>query len=251
MALVLDVPASPAARADVPSVPAPDALSPVAPAPPLEASPPPPSAAVVTPTSMASSSSPPAEAGQAARPPSSSNRPAAAPVAEPVQPPPVLSRSEPARHGTVLRPAPAARPRPEPRGASYESATPPPAQAERGGARAEDTQTASRPSLAAPAAPAAAVVVPAHPVAGLSTNRPPAYPAVAQRRGEEGRVMLRVAVSQSGTALSVSVLTSSGHEMLDAAATAAVREWRFVPATRDGVAIVANADVPVDFHMPR
>jgi protein TonB len=62
-------------------------------------------------------------------------------------------------------------------------------------------------------------------------------------------VVLRVAVSQSGTAISVDVITSSGHGMLDAAAAAAVRAWRFAPATRDGVAIVANADVPVDFRM--
>ncbi len=84
---------------------------------------------------------------------------------------------------------------------------------------------------------------------GLASNRPPAYPALALRRREEGRVILRVTVSATGSVLAVSVLRSSGHDSLDAAATDAVRQWRFVPASRGGVAVEGVAEAPVDFHL--
>jgi hypothetical protein len=58
VALVLDAPASPAARAIASSVPAPDVLSPAAPAPLADAVPPPPLASIVAPTSIASSVAP-------------------------------------------------------------------------------------------------------------------------------------------------------------------------------------------------
>ena len=107
------------------------------------------------------------------------------------------------------------------------------------------------PSPSAPAEIVPTITVPAHPVAGLSTNRPPVYPPLAQRRGEEGLVLLRVAVSADGQASSVTVLRGSGHESLDEAAMAAVRKWQFVPATRNNTAIAALADVPVDFKLSR
>lgn len=61
---------------------------------------------------------------------------------------------------------------------------------------------------------------------------PPALaaPAMAKRRGEQGRVLLRVLVSADGDALTVEVLASSGSETLDRTAVEAVRPWRFVPA---------------------
>jgi len=84
---------------------------------------------------------------------------------------------------------------------------------------------------------------------GLASNRPPAYPALALRRREEGRVILRVTVSATGSVLAVSVLHSSGHGSLDAAAADAVRQWRFVPASRGGVPVEGVAEAPVDFHL--
>jgi protein TonB len=45
------------------------------------------------------------------------------------------------------------------------------------------------------------------------------------------------------------VLKSSGHAVLDQAAEAAVRGWRFQPATRGGVPVAAPADVPFRFRL--
>jgi periplasmic protein TonB len=83
----------------------------------------------------------------------------------------------------------------------------------------------------------------------MATNRAPLYPESARRRRIEGRVVLRVSVSSDGAPLNVAVLQGSGHDNLDEAAAAAVRQWRFVPATRGGVPVEAPADVPVQFRL--
>lgn len=98
-------------------------------------------------------------------------------------------------------------------------------------------------------AAAMASLVPARPVAGMETDRPPAYPEIARRRGQQGRVLLRVAVSPAGLPVNVSVAASSGFPTLDSAAVNAVEQWRFVPATRAGAPVAATAEVPLRFRL--
>jgi protein TonB len=62
-------------------------------------------------------------------------------------------------------------------------------------------------------------------------------------------VVLRVDVSSDGSPVGVSVAQTSGHVSLDEAAVAAVRQWRFVAATRGGTAVPAAAIVPVQFSL--
>jgi protein TonB len=95
----------------------------------------------------------------------------------------------------------------------------------------------------------ALLLVPPRPVAGMETNRAPIYPPGALRRGEQGRVMLRVNVSADGTPLDVALLETSGHSSLDSAALSAVRQWRFVPAMQGGTPVSAVAEVPVRFRL--
>ncbi len=101
----------------------------------------------------------------------------------------------------------------------------------------------------AAARPAAGPLVPPRPVAGMETNRAPAYPEMALRRHETGRVMLRVSVSAYGQPLEVDVAQSSGFPILDSAALSAVRQWRFVPAMQAGTPVAAIAEVPVRFQI--
>ena len=96
---------------------------------------------------------------------------------------------------------------------------------------------------------AGAPIIPPRPVTGMETNRPPAYPELARQRGEQGRVLLRVNVSADGAPVDVAVMETSGHRSLDAAALAAIREWRFVPATQAGRPVPAEAEVPVRFRL--
>jgi protein TonB len=94
-----------------------------------------------------------------------------------------------------------------------------------------------------------APLVPPRPVSGLASNRKPDYPIEARSRRQQGRVLLRVQVSATGDAASVDIVSSSGHPILDQAARAALRTWRFVPAIRAGTAVAASADVPIEFRM--
>jgi protein TonB len=80
-------------------------------------------------------------------------------------------------------------------------------------------------------------------------NRPPDYPELARRRGWEGRVLLKVAVSLMGEAFAVEVARSSGREALDEAARRAVAAWRFRPATVAGVPVAGSVEVPVTFRL--
>jgi TonB family protein len=79
-------------------------------------------------------------------------------------------------------------------------------------------------------------------------NVPPRYPKLAEDRGIAGAVLLRVVVSPEGEVISVAVRESSGHALLDREAVRAVLRWRFRPALREGVPVVAAVEVPIRFE---
>ncbi|WP_345798399.1 TonB family protein [Castellaniella sp. MT123] len=81
----------------------------------------------------------------------------------------------------------------------------------------------------------------------LGKRPSPAYPRVSQRRGEQGRVVLRVLISPEGHVAQVKVQRSSGYERLDEAAAQAMRQARFRPYTENGIAYKALVDIPFDF----
>ena len=81
----------------------------------------------------------------------------------------------------------------------------------------------------------------------LGKRPSPVYPRISQRRGEQGRVVLRVLISPLGQVAHVSVRSSSGHARLDEAAVDAMRTARFRPYTENGIAYKALVDIPFDF----
>lgn len=101
---------------------------------------------------------------------------------------------------------------------------------------------------AAIAVAAPAIEPPRHDLAYLR-NPAPAYPALSRRLREQGRVLLRVRVDESGLAREVRIETSSGSERLDHAALEAVRQWRFAPARRGDRPIEGMALVPITFTL--
>jgi protein TonB len=92
-------------------------------------------------------------------------------------------------------------------------------------------------------------IVQAHEGAGYLKNPRPPYPELAQRRGWEGEVLLRVRVNPAGRVEGAVVRRSSGREVLDEAALAAVRSWTFVPAHQGSTAIAGSVDVPIVFKL--
>ncbi|MFF7710893.1 TonB family protein [Pseudomonas sp. NPDC007930] len=99
----------------------------------------------------------------------------------------------------------------------------------------------------APAAPAP--VTPPQATAGYLKNPAPEYPPLAQRRGWEGTVLLRVRVLANGSPGEIQVQQSAGREQLDQAALAAVRRWSFVPAKQGGQPVEGWVTVPIDFKI--
>ena len=76
---------------------------------------------------------------------------------------------------------------------------------------------------------------------------PPSYPAISRRLGEEGKVVLRVELDETGQVDRATIKISSGYARLDEAALATVKRWRCSPASRDGAAVRAVAIQPFNF----
>lgn len=112
------------------------------------------------------------------------------------------------------------------------------------------------PVIEAPPEPVALPPAPPEPVTLASElaltcpeRNPPAYPPLARRLGETGKVVLRVELDEAGRVSAAQVSTSSGSNRLDAAALAAVRTWRCQPAQRDGQAVRSVATQPFKFTL--
>lgn len=117
---------------------------------------------------------------------------------------------------------------------------------------AEKTEDAPAPMAEAPAsAPSAANEERARVVSSPQAlgKIVPAYPRSARRRGHEGEVSVEVAVSESGLVSDASVVSSSGHGELDAAALDAARSANFAPAMEDGAAVPGRLKLRFDFRL--
>ncbi|QLG87340.1 energy transducer TonB [Chitinibacter bivalviorum] len=84
----------------------------------------------------------------------------------------------------------------------------------------------------------------------LSNPKPP-YPPASLALGEQGVVMLRVAVSPAGLPEKIDLAKSSGYSRLDAVAQSTVLKWRFVPAKRGDEAVAGTVVVPVNFSIKK
>lgn len=164
------------------------------------------------------------------------------PIPQPVvqePPPPVVDEN------AVKPPPPKPVPKPKPKPVAKPKPAPKPVEQPPAPPKAE-----TPPAPPAPAAPPAQVpVTPPSAHAGYLHNPAPEYPSLAQRRGWEGSVLLRVHVLANGSPSEIQIQTSSGREALDQAAVKAVQRWKFVPAKRGDVAQDGWVSVPLDFKL--
>lgn len=79
---------------------------------------------------------------------------------------------------------------------------------------------------------------------------PPDYPAELGCRQIGGQVVLDVSLAANGVPVEVRVSRSSGVQALDESAIAAVRDWKFKPATVRGRPTASKLQVPVSFTPP-
>lgn len=84
----------------------------------------------------------------------------------------------------------------------------------------------------------------------LSKIEPP-YPQTARQGSMEGTVLVKIEILANGRSGNISVVRSSGHELLDEAAIATVEQWRFVPAKdrTSGQAIACYTTIPISFRL--
>jgi protein TonB len=80
-------------------------------------------------------------------------------------------------------------------------------------------------------------------------NPPPDYPPLARRRGLEGTVQLDVLINSHGGVNQVRLAETSGHDLLDRAAIAAVENWLFQPGKRGDETIDMWVRVPIRFAL--
>jgi len=79
----------------------------------------------------------------------------------------------------------------------------------------------------------------------------PRYPPQSRKLREQGLVMLRVLIDETGNACSIEVETSSGHARLDHAAREAVSRAAFRPYVEDGSPRRAMVLIPIEFSLNR
>jgi protein TonB len=168
-------------------------------------------------------------------------------IAELPEPPPVVKpvpkpRPKPVARKPVEAP-PASVPAPEPVQAAAPVPDPAPVVAAPAPSAAQKSVSQSA-AVSAPPADAITVTTDARfrakPVA-------PEYPPRARHMGVEGTTVLRALVGEAGDTLELIVWQGSGMRLLDEAALAAARQWRFEPARRGDRLLTAWVEVPVRF----
>ncbi len=179
------------------------------------------------------------------------HQPTPAPTAEVPPTAPQIPPPAPQPKATTPAQSPPAAP---PRTASPPRQTPPPTQKR----TQPDAASAHAPATPTPQAGSgptqgteSAGGGPAAGGARLLRHVAPVYPALARERGLEGRVVVRLLIGADGVPAEIRVSQSSGFESLDSAAIDAVRQWRFDPARRAGVAVSEERLAPVVFRLRR
>lgn len=99
--------------------------------------------------------------------------------------------------------------------------------------------------------PAPAAPVLPRPTDPLAIHTPPPdYPLALACAGVGGEVVLLLSLDAKGAPADVRIESSSRQDALDQAALAAIRGWRFKPATNRGEPVPTRIRVPVKFTKP-
>ena len=77
----------------------------------------------------------------------------------------------------------------------------------------------------------------------------PEYPYFAEKRGHEGKVLLRVEVLPSGKSGRIEIVESSGYRELDQAAKNVIPKWKFKPKVTNGEPSVGEKLMTITFKI--
>ena len=85
----------------------------------------------------------------------------------------------------------------------------------------------------------------AHPIYRVS----PVYPPGALRNSVEGAVVVEILIDADGSVADIEVVGGTNTDVFSAAATGAIREWRFAPKIVDGEAVARRATTELKFRI--
>ncbi len=77
----------------------------------------------------------------------------------------------------------------------------------------------------------------------------PPYPAAMLRQQMEGTVTVRVTIGPDGRVLDVALISAADPAFFETTKRQALSRWRFLPGTRDGIAITTEKVMTVHFHL--
>ena len=166
----------------------------------------------------------------------------AAPPAPPVSTPPT--------------PQPKTKPKPEPKPKTLEPSSTPPADASQAkAAEAAKTAESQMPNAAvAPASSQGASGTPIQTDIGklvvvYQPDADPYYPSFSKRAGEQGEVVVRLIIDETGIVEEVALLRSSGFARLDRAATEIGKRYRFKPYSVNGNPARISTNLLIKFNL--
>ncbi len=162
---------------------------------------------------------------------------------------PIVPEPAPSRPAVVKTSAQATKPAAKP--AKPKTAPQKPAMAKpRYTAPSQTAKTIATAKSATSATPGKAPVAATHehyPARYRGPQPAPNYPRMARRRGLEGICVIEVLMDTQGEVITLALKQSTGHTILDQAALAAVKNWKFIAPT--GIAGSSKALVPVRFEL--
>jgi TonB family protein len=80
-------------------------------------------------------------------------------------------------------------------------------------------------------------------------HRTPKYPLIARHNNWEGVTVLTIQVQPDGAVGEIDISQTSGFQVLDQAAVKAVKQWRYQPAVKNGLAIAWQIRVKIIFKL--
>ena len=174
------------------------------------------------------------------------------PPAPKVEPPPPAPKPAPVKRTVTKAPTPPPAPRPmaiadptpapnAPTGVLTPQPPAPPIDAP-----VAETAAPASPPAAPPAPPS--IQLPSSDADYLQNPRP-AYPAVSQRLGEQGTVIVRVYIGADGLPQRAELSRSSGYDRLDQLSISTVMRWKFVPGKRNGVPTAMSYNGPCNWGL--
>ncbi len=83
----------------------------------------------------------------------------------------------------------------------------------------------------------------------VSNPKSISYPRWALRQGWQGDLEIALEILKDGHVGRFKVMKSTGHKILDDAATEAIHTWKFYPAMKDGKIILTCIRIPVKFQI--